>query len=197
MRQNNNEFKGFDENSRIVINENESGQSNNNNNNSQSSNNIFNRFQNFLLGLTDRLQIQSNMKLCLLCLLICGFNFFTCLIQLPFIFISPSKILSYLSFGNILLILSFLFYYGSSRFFGFLRDGRRFRITIFHIILILFGLFLPMFRGYFLSFLLDLGLIVTTIMFLLTIVPGGQSGINAIQGSFYSMFLQMFSKFKK
>ena len=102
MKQNNNyEFKGFDENSRIVINENESGQSNNSNNNpssNSSNNNPLNRVQNYLLGLTDRLQIQSNMKLCLLCLLICGFNFFSCLISLPFIFLSPSKILSSLSF---------------------------------------------------------------------------------------------------
>ena len=197
MRQNN-EFKGFDENSRIVINDNENANPQpNNNNSSQPLSNIFIRLQNFLLGLTDRLQIPSNMKLFLLCLLICGINFFFCLISLPFIFLSPSKILSYLSFGNILLIFSFLFYYGSNRFFGFLRDGRRFRITLIHLILILFGLFLPMFRGYFFSFLLDLALIVTTVMFLLTIVPGGQSGINAIQGSLYSMLLQVFSKFKK
>ena len=152
MKQSNNyEFKGFDENSRIVINENESGQSNNSNNNpssNSSNNNPLNRVQNYLLGLTDRLQIQSNMKLCLLCLLICGFNFFSCLISLPFIFLSPSKILSSLSFGNILLILSFLFYYGSRRFFNFLRDSKRFRITLIHLILILLGLCLPLFRGY-------------------------------------------------
>ena len=119
MRQNN-EFKGFDENSRIVINDNENANPQpNNNNSSQPLSNIFIRLQNFLLGLTDRLQIPSNMKLFLLCLLICGINFFFCLISLPFIFLSPSKILSYLSFGNILLIFSFLFYYGSNRFFFF------------------------------------------------------------------------------
>ena len=201
MKQNNNnEFKGFDENSRIVINDNEGGQSSQNNNyyhQPSGNNNILNRLQNFLLGLTDRLQIQSNMKLFLLCLIICGFNFFSCLVSLPFIFLSPSQLLSKLSFGNIILILSFLFYYGSNRFFGFLRDGRRFKITLIHLILIIFGLCLPMFRGYFLSFLLDLALITTTIMFLLTIIPGGQSGINAIQGSLYSMFFEIFKKFKK
>ena len=200
MRQNdNNEFKGFDENSRIVINENEGGQFNNNNNNSRShnNNNSTSRFQNYLLGLTDRLQIQSNMKLFFICLLLCGFNFFSCLLSLPFIFLNPSKILSSLSFGNILLILSFLFYYGSRRFFGFLRDSKRFRITLIHLILIIFGMCLPMFRGYILSFLLDLALITTTIMFLLTIIPGGQSGINAIQGSLYSMFFEIFKRFKK
>ena len=201
MRQNNNnEFKGFDENSRIVINDNEGGQSNQNNNHyhqPSGNNNILNRVQSSLLGLTERLQIQPNMKLFLLCFLICCFNFFSCLMSLPFIFLSPSQLLSKLSFGNIILILSFLFYYGSSRFFGFLRDGRRFKITLIHLILIIFGLCLPMFRGYFLSFLLDLALITTTIMFLLTIIPGGQSGINAIQGSLYSMFFEIFKRFKK
>ena len=201
MKQDNNkdDFKGFDENSRIVINDDESGQTNisNNNNNRSSNNNLLNRAQNYLLGLTSRLQIQSNMKLFLLCLIICGFNFLSCLLSLPFIFLSPSKILSYLSFGNILLILSFLFYYGSNRFFGFLRDPKRFRISLLHLILIILGLCLPMFRGYFLSFLLDLALIITTAMFILTILPGGQRGINAIQGSLYSIFFEMFKKFKK
>ena len=54
-----------------------------------------------------------------------------------------------------------------------------------------------MFRGYIFSFLLDLALIITTIMFILTIIPGGQTGINAIQGSLYSIFFEMFKKFKK
>ena len=192
---NNNEFKGFDENSRIVINDNETGQSNNLPNN-QRMNNMFNRIQNYLLGLTERLQVSSNMKLFLLCILICGFNFFLCLMSLPLIFLRPSKILSNLSFGNILLILSLLFYYGSNRFFGFLRDSNRFRITLIHILLIICGLFLPMFQGYFFSLILDAALILTTIMFLLTIIPGGQSCINAIQTSLFSLLPQLF-KFSK
>ena len=196
QKNNNNEFKGFDENSRIIINDNETGQTNNLSNN-QTMNNIFTRIQNYLLGLTERLQISSNMKLFLLCMLICGFNFFLFLMSLPLIFLSPSKILSHLSFGNILLILSFLFYYGSNRFFGFLRDGRRFRITLIHILLIICGLFLPIFQGYLFSFILDLALIITTVMFLLTIIPGGQSGINAIQASLFSLLPQLFKLSKK
>ena len=135
QKNNNNEFKDFDENSRIVINDDETGNQNPSNRHSTSS--TFTRIQNYLLGLTERLQISPNMKFFLLCLLICGFNFFFCLMSLPFIFLSPSKILSYLSFGNILLILSLLFYYGSNRFFGFLRDGKRFKITLIHILFII------------------------------------------------------------
>ena len=195
QKNNNNEFKGFDENSRIVINDNEVGQSSNPN--TSPTNPIFIRIQNYLLSLTERLQISSNMKLFLLCLIICGFNFFFFLVSLPFIFISPSRILSYLSFGNILLIMSLLFYYGSNRFFGFLRDGRRFRITLIHILFIICGVFLPMFQGYIFSFILDLALSITTVMFLLTIIPGGQRGINTIQASLFSLLPQIFKLSKK
>ena len=195
QKNNNNEFKDFDENSRIVINDDETG--NQNPSNRRSTSNTFTRIQNYLLGLTERLQISPNMKFFLLCLLICGFNFFFCLMSLPFIFLSPSKILSYLSFGNILLILSLLFYYGSNRFFGFLRDGKRFKITLIHILFIVCGLFFPMFQGYLFSFILDIALIITTVMFLLTIIPGGQRGINAIQGSLLSFLPQLFKYAKK
>ena len=195
QKNNNNEFKDFDENSRIVINDDETG--NQNPSNRRSTSNTFSRIQNYLLGLTERLQISPNMKFFLLCLLICGFNFFFCLMSLPFIFLSPSKILSYLSFGNILLILSLLFYYGSNRFFGFLRDGKRFKITLIHILFIVCGLFFPMFQGYIFSFILDIALIITTVMFLLTIIPGGQRGINAIQGSLLSFLPQLFKYAKK
>ena len=192
---NNNEFKGFDENSRIVINDTETGQQNTSNN--RQTNNLFTRIQNYLLSLTERLQISSNMKLFLLCLLICAFNFFFFVMSLPFIFITPSRILSYLSFGNILLILSLLFYYGSNRFFGFLRDGKRFRITLIHILLIICGLFFPLFQGYLFSFILDVALILTTVMFILTIIPGGQRGINAIQSSLIAFLPQLFKNLKK
>ena len=195
QKNNNNEFKDFDENSRIVINDDETG--NQNPSSRRSTSNTFTRIQNYLLGLTERLQISPNMKFFLLCLLICGFNFFFCLMSLPFIFLSPSKILSYLSFGNILLILSLLFYYGSNRFFGFLRDGKRFKITLIHILFIICGLFFPMFQGYIFSFILDIALIITTVMFLLTIIPGGQRGINAIQGSLLSFLPQLFKYAKK
>ena len=195
QKNNNNEFKDFDENSRIVINDDETG--NQNPSNRRSTSNTFTRIQNYLLGLTERLQISPNMKFFLLCLLICGFNFFFCLMSLPFIFLSPSKILSYLSFGNILLILSLLFYYGSNRFFGFLRDGKRFKITLIHILFIVCGLFFPMFQGYIFSFILDIALIITTVMFLLTIIPGGQRGINAILGSLFSFLPQLFKYAKK
>ena len=195
QKNNNNEFKDFDENSRIVINDDETG--NQNPSNRRSTSNTVSRIQNYLLGLTERLQISPNMKFFLLCLLICGFNFFFCLMSLPFIFLSPSKILSYLSFGNILLILSLLFYYGSNRFFGFLRDGKRFKITLIHILFIICGLFFPMFQGYIFSFILDIALIITTVMFLLTIIPGGQRGINAIQGSLLSFLPQLFKYAKK
>ena len=194
-KNNNNEINAFDENSRIVINDEESGLSNNSPRPQPSM--TFNRIQNYLLNLTERLRISPNMKLFFICLLICGVNFFLLLMSFPMIFISPSKILGYLSFGNILLIMSLLFYYGSNRFFGFLRDNKRFKITLIHILLIICGLFFPMFQGYIFSFLLDLALIFTTAMLILTIIPGGQSGVNAMQASLFSLMPKLFNFGKK
>ena len=54
-----------------------------------------------------------------------------------------------------------------------------------------------MFQGYIFSFILDLALIITTAMFLLTIVPGGQRGINAIQTSLFALLPQLFKNYKK
>ena len=54
-----------------------------------------------------------------------------------------------------------------------------------------------MFQGYIFSFILDIALIITTVMFLLTIIPGGQRGINAIQGSLLSFLPQLFKYAKK
>ena len=195
QKNNNNEFNIFDENSRIVINDEESGLPNNSSR--PQAPNPLNQIQNYLLNLTERLQISSNIKISLICLLICGVNFFLLLISFPMIFISPSKILRYLSFGNILLIMSLLFYYGSNRFFGFLRDNKRFKIALIHILLIICGLFFPMFQGYIFSFLLDLALIFTTAMFVLTIIPGGQSGVNAMQTSLFSLMPKLFKFGKK
>ena len=195
QKNNNNEFNIFDENSRIVINDEESGLPNNSSR--PQAPNPLNQIQNYLLNLTERLQISSNIKISLICLLICGVNFFLLLMSFPMIFISPSKILGYLSFGNILLIMSLLFYYGSNRFFGFLRDNKRFKIALIHILLIICGLFFPMFQGYIFSFLLDLALIFTTAMFVLTIIPGGQSGVNAMQSSLFSLMTKLFKFGKK
>ena len=195
QKNNNNEFNIFDENSRIVINDEESGLPNNSSR--PQAPNPLNQIQNYLLNLTERLQISSNIKISLICLLICGVNFFLLLMSFPMIFISPSKILGYLSFGNILLIMSLLFYYGSNRFFGFLRDNKRFKIALIHILLIICGLFFPMFQGYIFSFLLDLALIFTTAMFVLTIIPGGQSGVNAMQSSLFSLMPKLFKLGKK
>ena len=195
QKNNNNEFNIFDENSRIVINDEESGLPNNSSR--PQAPNPLNQIQNYLLNLTERLQISSNIKISLICLLICGVNFFLLLMSFPMIFISPSKILGYLSFGNILLIMSLLFYYGSNRFFGFLRDNKRFKIALIHILLIICGLFFPMFQGYIFSFLLDLALIFTTAMFVLTIIPGGQSGVDAMQSSLFSLMPKLFKFGKK
>ena len=66
-----------------------------------------------------------------------------------------------------------------------------------HLLIVCFALFCPIFKKYFLALLLDAGLLVTTVMFILTLLPGGQGGVNAIKSSLLNTLLSMFSKFKK
>ena len=201
---NNNNFNLYDlesNSNRIVINDDESSTirdpelAGNQNNNSQNQNT--NKFQEAIMKLLEKLQVPSNYKLFFVFLILSFVNFFSALFRLPFIIISPNNLLSSLSFGNIFLLISFLFYYGSSQFFSFLRDEKRFNFIFIHLLIVCFALFCPIFKKYFLALLLDGSLLVTTVMFILTLIPGGQGGVNAIKSSLFTTLLTMLSKFRK
>ena len=204
INSNNNNFNLYDlesNNNRIVINDDESSiirdpeLSVNQNNSSQNQNG--NKLQACIMKLLEKLQIPSNYKLFFLFLILSFVNFFSALFRLPFIILSPNNLLNSLSFGNIFLLISFLFYYGGSQFLSFLRDEKRFNFIFIHLLIVCFALFCPIFKKYFLALLLDAGLLVTTVMFILTLLPGGQGGVNAIKSSLLNTLLSMFSKFKK
>ena len=204
LNSNSNNFNLYDlesNNNRIVINDDESSiirdpeLSVNQNNSSQNQNG--NKLQACIMKLLEKLQIPSNYKLFFLFLILSFVNFFSALFRLPFIILSPNNLLNSLSFGNIFLLISFLFYYGGSQFLSFLRDEKRFNFIFIHLLIVCFALFCPIFKKYFLALLLDAGLLVTTVMFILTLLPGGQGGVNAIKSSLLNTLLSMFSKFKK
>ena len=204
LNSNNNNFNLYDlesNNNRIVINDDESSiirdpeLSVDQNNNSRNQNG--NKLQACIMKLLEKLQIPSNYKLFFLFLILSFVNFFSALFRLPFIILSPNNLLNSLSFGNIFLLISFLFYYGGSQFLSFLRDEKRFNFIFIHLLIVCFALFCPIFKKYFLALLLDAGLLVTTVMFILTLLPGGQGGVNAIKSSLLNTLLSMFSKFKK
>ena len=94
-------------------------------------------------------------------------------------------------------MLSFLYYYGSKDFFAFLIDQNRTGIMFSHILLILCSLFVSLIiGGYFLQLLLDIALCITTVMFVLTLIPGGQGGISGIKNMLISPIMITFNLIK-
>ena len=81
--------------------------------------------QNLLSKLSEKIQIQSSYKYFLIFLGLGILFFFFAFLCLPFIIFNPGKFLRLLTFGNIFIMLSFLFYYGSKDFFAFLIDENR------------------------------------------------------------------------
>ena len=154
-------------------------------------------FQNLLSKLSEKIQVQRSYKYFIIFLLLGLLLFFFALLCIPFAIFNPGKLLRLLSFGNIFIMLCFLFYYGSKDFFAFLIDQKRTSIMFSHLLGLFFSLFVSIFiGGYFLQFLLDVILSITTVMFILTLVPGGQEGIAGIKRMLISPLLLLFNALK-
>ena len=96
-----------------------------------------------------------------------------------------------------MIMLSFLYYYGSKDFFAFLVDKKRTGVMFGHVSGVFCSLIVSLFiGGYFLQLLLDCVLSITTIMFILTLIPGGQGGIAGIQRMLISPLVLLYSTFK-
>ena len=156
-----------------------------------------NIFQNFLSKISDKIQVQQSYKYFLIFLALGLLLLFFSLLSIPFVIFNPGKLLRLLSFGNIFIMLCFLFYYGSKDFFAFLIDPKRTGVMFGHIVGLLCSLFVSIFiGGYFLQLFLDVVLCITTVMFILTLIPGGQEGISGIKRMLISPLMLLFNTFK-
>ena len=154
-------------------------------------------FQNYLSKLSEKIQVQQSYKYFFIFLALGLLLLFFALLCIPFVIFNPGKLLRLLSFGNIFIMLSFLFYYGSKDFFAFLIDPKRTGVMFGHIVGLFGSLFVSLFiGGYFLQLLLDVVLCITTVMFILTLIPGGQEGIAGIKRMLISPLMLFISTFK-
>ena len=154
-------------------------------------------FQNYLSKLSEKIQVQQSYKYFFIFLALGLLLLFFALLCIPFVIFNPGKLLRLLSFGNIFIMLSFLFYYGSKDFFAFLIDPKRTGVMFGHIVGLFGSLFVSLFiGGYFLQLLLDVVLCITTVMFILTLIPGGQEGIAGIKRMLISPLMLLISTFK-
>ena len=154
-------------------------------------------FQNLLSKLSEKVQVQQSYKYFLIFLGLGLLLLFFAILCIPFIIFNPGKLLRLLSFGNIFIMLCFLFYYGSKDFFAFLIDAKRTGVMFGHILTLFCSLFVSIFiGGYFLQLFFDIALCLTTIMFILTLIPGGKEGIAGIKRMLISPLFLLFQSFK-
>jgi hypothetical protein len=153
--------------------------------------------QSQILKLSEKIQVQSSYKYFVIFLVIGLIILFFALFTIPFVIFSPGKLLRLLSFGNIMIMTSFFFFYGSKDFFAFLVDQNRTGVMFGHLLGVFSGLFVSLFiGGYFLQLVLDCVLCITTVMFILTLIPGGQGGISAIKRMLISPMMLLLNNFR-
>lgn len=155
-------------------------------------------FQDQLSKLSDKIQVQQSYKYFFIFLILGILMLFFALLSIPFVIFNPGKLLRLLTFGNIFIILCFLFYYGSKDFFSFLIDKKRTGIMFSHILLLFCSLIISIILGgYFLQLILDVILCITTSMFILTLIPGGQEGISGIKRMLKAPFFLLLNNIKE
>ena len=118
-----------------------------------------------------------------------GFSFFF----LPMAILAPKKFVSLFSLGCIVTITSFIFYYGTFDFLLMLFKKDRRLITIGFLLSIGIGLYFSFNPTYYIISLICTGIqMVVMVMFILSFIPGGKSGINLIISMITSPFKKIF-----
>lgn len=142
--------------------------------------------------LQEKIEVERNYKLFFVLLSLGGLLACLSLFFLPLIIVAPRKFVSFFSLGSLLILISFLFIYGTKSYFEKLFSKERYIFTIMFFASIFLGIFCAIINSYFFLSLLCAGIqVFTLVIFTLSFIPGGQSGISAIFSSF-STFLPSF-----
>ena len=112
---------------------------------------------------------------------------------LPMIIIAPQKFVSLFSLGCIVTILSFIFYYGTYDFLSMLFNKERRFITLGYLFSIAIGIYFSFNPTYYFISLGCTGIqMIVVIIFILSFIPGGKSGINFILSLITKPFKKIF-----
>ena len=184
-------------------NENNNENNNNNNENQNNSKNNKNLISNFLSKFNDftkiifsnffsyfsKYSIQPSYKFFLIFLILGAFFLLSCSMTLPIFLLSPSKFLFLFTLGDAFILFSFLFYYGSKEFINLFINNDNSRLIIVMLMCsTLIGFIISCYGHYFISLCFAIYQMIFSIMFVLTIVPYGQYGINAMNNVLFSPF---------
>ena len=140
----------------------------------------------------NKVEVQKNRTVFFSLLAIGSFLLCISILTIPFVITSPSKFSMTLAFGSAFISISFLFYYGTKNYVTKLFDKKRFGLSILFICSVITAIILWIVNNYFLSLLSSIFQVICLILFALSFIPGGQSGINFIKKKISSPFVRIF-----
>lgn len=99
---------------------------------------------------------------------------------IPLIIFSPYKFGLCFAMGSLLVLASFLFFYGTKSYLSIICSDKRFYFTILFISSIILGIYFSITNSFLLSLLCAIFQLITLVVYTLSFVPGGQGGIKFI-----------------
>lgn len=118
------------------------------------------------------------------------------LIFLPVIIISPYKFVLCFSFGSLIILISFIFIWGTKAYFETLFSKNRFLFTLLFLSSILLGIMFAWSGYFFFSLLCSIFQLVSLIVFTLSFIPGGKVGISFIGSMLASPFTNLWMRMR-
>ena len=138
--------------------------------------------------IVEKIEVEKNIAVFLMLIALgCGLLCLS-IFLLPLIITSPSKFSLCFAMGSLLVLISFLFYYGTKEYFRTLFEAQRFWISILFILSIIIGISFSLGKHYIISMLCSICQLGSLIVFILSFVPGGRVGINCIKKAITSPF---------
>ena len=147
--------------------------------------------------LITKVEVEKNRTVFFSLLAIGSFLLCINLLMIPLIITSPSKFSMTLAFGSSFVLISFLFYYGTKNYVLKLFDKKRFLLTLLFISSIILAFVFWFIDNYFLSLLSLIFQSLCFVLFGLSFIPGGQSGITYIKKKISSPFVKIFMNVAK
>lgn len=132
--------------------------------------------------MAEKLNIAPSYKYFLILLSIGGLFVFLSLMTLPMIVFSPARFVLTFGIGNVLILISFLFYFGGKEYCLMLFSEKRRWLSLLFVVSLLFGILFAWRRHFIMSLVFALIQMTALIMFTLSFIPGGTAGINVIIG---------------
>ena len=129
--------------------------------------------------------------------LIIGLIFiFKSVIDLPTFNLTPIQFLIFFNIGTILFFFALFFYYGSQQYLIFLIEKTRKRILFFYIITLIIGIIIAWRDHYFLSLVMAYNQIFIFSLFVISIIPGENNGIDFIKNNIENPIKNFFDSIK-